>query len=96
LGIDATLQDGEVARQVSCCGLKGVFLWVHLGCMVFGEGAHVAPESFIRHPGYVRVATEAVSDNFGSPWWGGGWPLFYDRGCMGVASDSTDHTPDPI
>jgi hypothetical protein len=27
------------------------------------------------------------------PWWWGGGPLFYGRGCTGVASDATDYPP---
>jgi hypothetical protein len=77
---------------VSVFAFRGLFLWVHLGGMVLGDDAHVAPESLIRHLGYARTVTKVVGDDSSSPWWGGGWPLFHGRGCIGVASDATDHT----
>jgi hypothetical protein len=43
LGLDVACQDGREAQQVSGGGLRGFFLWVHLGGMVFGEGVDVAP-----------------------------------------------------
>jgi hypothetical protein len=53
-GIDATCQDGGATQQVSSYGLRGVFLWVDLGSLVFEEGVDVAPEVLLDAPG-VRV-----------------------------------------
>jgi hypothetical protein len=84
------------ARQVSSCRLRGVFLWVGLGGMVSGEGAYVAPESIVGCTWCARAVTAVVVDDFDSPWWWGGWPLFHGRGCTGVASYATDYTMVPI
>ena len=78
------------------CGLRGLSLWLDFGGLVFGEGAYVAPKSFVGCIGCARAATEVVGDDFGSSWGWEGWPLIYDRGYMGVASDGTNHTPIPI
>jgi hypothetical protein len=43
LGVDTACQDGRAAGQMSVYRHKGICLCIHLGGLVFGEGAYVAP-----------------------------------------------------
>ena len=92
MGLDDSLHDGGATGQVSSYRLEGFCLWVYLGCMVFGDGVDVAPESVVGHTWCARDVTEAMVDDPGPSWWWGGWPLLHGRGCTGVVIDAVDHT----
>jgi hypothetical protein len=72
------------------------FFWVYPGSLVFGEGAHVAPESSTRDVGGTRAAIEAVVYSFGLPRWWRRWPLIFSRGGMDMAVDAAGSTSVPL
>jgi hypothetical protein len=47
-----------------------IFVWVHPGGMVSGEGAHVAPEDFVGAFRAAGAAIDAVGPDFGASWGG--------------------------
>jgi hypothetical protein len=96
VGTDTACTDDSVVGLLSVHKYRRVLFWVYPGSLVFGEGAHVAPECSTRDVRGMRVVIEAVDYSFGSPWWWRRWPLLFSKGGMDMAADAAGSTLVPL